>query len=191
MALRRGQAGRAALPTGTGQLKPMTSKALAALRAVERTALVAIFLTMVALYFLNVLVRTTGGPLASSLAWIEEAVRLLNLYLVFLAIGLALDYGRHVAVDTWRDRMAAASGLPLRRVIDAVGLIFSLYLVWLGFKMTDFVFSTGQRSPTLGLQMGWIYIAPTIGFALLALRYLLSLLGVVERHRGHQADPAS
>lgn len=165
-------------------------KALNLLRLVERTAVVAIFLTMVALYFINVVVRATGSSLASDLAWIEEAVRTMNLYLVFLAIGLALEYGRHVAVDTWRDSLAARFGLPIRRIIDATGFVFCLYVVWLGWKMVIFVQSTGQRSPTLGLEMYWLYVAPTIGFALLALRYLLSLLGAIERFDNQQASDA-
>lgn len=161
---------------------------LSILRVAERSALVLIFLAMVGLYFVNVVVRASGSPLASDLAWIEEAVRLLNLFLVFLAIGYALEKGRHVAVDTWRDRIAAATGLPLNRLIDAVGLVFSLYLVWLGWKMTVFVFGTGQRSPTLGLEMGWIYVAPTLGFGLLALRFLLSLIGWLDRRSSPEAE---
>src|SRR5690606_21483720 len=94
--------------------------ALGYLRALERTIIVTLFLAMVALYFLNVVVRWFGGTAASELAWIEEAVRTMNLYMVFLALGLALEYGRHVAVDTWRDRISAATGLPVVKIIDAV-----------------------------------------------------------------------
>lgn len=161
---------------------------LSVLRTTERSALVLIFLAMVALYFVNVVVRASGSPLASSLAWIEEAVRLMNLYLVFLTMGYALEIGRHVAVDTWRERIAAATGVPIKRVIDAVGVVFSLYLAWLGWKMTVFVFSTGQRSPTLGLEMGWVYIAPAIGFLLLALRFFLSLVGLLDRRSPREAE---
>ena len=118
---------------------------------------------------------------ASNFAWVEEAVRLLNLFMVFLALGLALEYGRHVGVHTWRDRIAARTGLPLKRLIDFVGFVFSLYLVWLGVRMALFVLSTGQRSPTLNIPIGWIYLAPAIGFGLLALRYLLSLFGRIDR----------
>ncbi|RVV98252.1 TRAP transporter small permease [Mesobaculum littorinae] len=154
---------------------------LTALRLAERTVLVAILLGMVALFALNVLVRQWGGPMAAELAWIDETVRLMNLFLVFLSAGLALERGRQVAVDTWRDRIAARTGLPLRRIIDIVGCLFSLYIAWMALTMARFVFSTGQRSPTLDVPIGYIYLAPALGFALLALRYALSLAGVVHR----------
>ncbi len=157
-------------------------KALAILRTAERIAIVAIFLIMVALYFLNVVGRQFGGSLASNLAWIEEAVRLMSLFLVFLAIGLALEKGRHVGVHTWRDRIAAKTRLPVRRIIDAVGVIFSLYLAWLGYQMTIFVHSMGQISPTLNMPIFWMYLAPTAGFILLALRYGLSFFGLIDRY---------
>lgn len=163
-------------------------RSLSILRQVERSLLVALFLTMVGLYFTNVVVRAAGSSLASDLAWIEEAVRLMNVYLVFLAMGLALEYGRHVAVDTWRAGIARKLGLPMGKIIDALGLVFALYLAWLGYKMTGFVFGTGQRSPTLGLPMGWLYVAPTTGFTLLALRYLLSLTSMIDRYSQTEAS---
>lgn len=163
-------------------------KALSILRTAERIAIVAIFLIMVALYFLNVVGRQFGGTLASNLAWIEEAVRLMSLFLVFLALGLALEKGRHVGVHTWRDGIAAATRLPVRRIIDAVGVIFSLYLAWLGYQMTVFVHSMGQTSPTLNMPIFWMYLAPTIGFILLALRYGLSFFGVIDRYSAQDKE---
>lgn len=156
-------------------------KALAILRLVERISIVSIFLLMVTLYFINVLSRQVGGTFATNFAWVEEAVRLMSIFLVFLAIGLALERGRHVGVTTWRDRIAASTKLPVRKLIDIVGLIFSLYLAWLGYKMSAFVYSTGQISPTLNMPIFWIYLAPMIGFLLLALRYGLSLFGLIDR----------
>lgn len=159
-------------------------RALALLRIVERSLIVAIFLVMVGLFALNVVARQIGGALASDLAWIEETVRLLNLFLVFLAAGLALERGKQVAVDTWRDRLAGRLRLPVRRIIDLTGFTFSAWLAWISGNMAAFVLGTGQRSPTLDLPIGWIYMAPCLGFALLALRYGLSLIGGIDRFGG-------
>ncbi len=154
---------------------------LAVIRTAERFAAVTIFLSMVVLFFINVLSRQIGGTFASNFTWIEEAVRLMSLFLVFFTVGLALERGRHAGVHTWRERIAKATGLPLRRIIDGIGFVFCLYLVWLGYQMTAFVFTMGQKSPTLNIPVFWIYLAPTIGFALMALRFALSFLGRIDR----------
>ena len=154
---------------------------LSVLRSIERYVLVGIFLVMVTLYFANVALREFGGTLVSDFGWIEEFVRTLNLYLVFLAAGLALERGRQVGVHTWRDGISARTGIPLRRIVDAVGFVFALAMIWLSWEMTQFVIGTGQQSPTLGISAAWIYVAPLVGFALLGLRFALSLFGVIDR----------
>ncbi len=163
-------------------------KALDTLRLVERSVLVFLFLAMVTLYFTSVVTREIGGTFASRFAWVEEAVRLMNLFLVFLALGLALERGKHVSIDLLQDRLPAALRSWLGRLIDVVGISFSLYLAWLGVTMVRFVLATNQVSPTLQVPMGWIYTAPVIGFSLLALRYALSLFGVIDRRADGGAD---
>ena len=163
-------------------------KALNALRLIERSILVFLFLTMVVLYFSGVVTREIGGTFASQFAWVEEAVRLMNLFLVFLALGLALERGKHVGIDTLRNRLSEGAQRMVIRGIDAVGCLFSIYLVVLGIRMVRFVLGTGQTSPTLGIPMGLIYLAPVLGFGLLALRYGLDLFGVIDRTHGDQRD---
>lgn len=155
--------------------------ALSLLRVIERSFLVLTFLTMVVLYFTSVVVRELGGQVASSFAWTEEAVRFLNLLLVFLGLGLALERGRHIGIRNLRDKLPQRLRWILLKVTDATGLAFALYVAWLGWGMVEFVLGTGQRSPTLGVPMALIYVAPVIGFLLLGLRYALSLFGVIDR----------
>ena len=151
------------------------------IRFLERWFLVTIFLTMVGLFTLNVVTREIGGQLASQLAWIEEAVRLMNIFLIFGALGLALERGRHVSIDTLREALPERVKLIARKLIDAVGFVFSAYMAWLAWQLVVFVLGTGQRSPTLNIPMGWIYLAPVIGFSLLAFRYGLNFFALINR----------
>lgn len=160
------------------------------LRKLERLFIVTLFLSMVSLFFFNILIREFAGSIAGNFAWIEEAVRLLNLFLVFSVLGLALERGRHVSIDTLQMRLPSPVRLPLLRLIDLVGLVFALYLVSLGVKLIDFVLSTGQRSPTLDIPMGWVYLAPVIGFGLLGLRFALSFFGIIDRRANIDAATA-
>lgn len=156
------------------------------LRRIERAFLVMIFLVMVGLFVTNIVVRTAAPQLSGNLAWIEEAVRLLNLFLVFGALGLALERGRHVSIDSLRKRFGERLQRRICRCIDLLGLMATLYLAWLSFSLVQLVLRTGQRSPTLDIPMGWIYAAPMMGFLLLALRYALSLMQRIDRHGQHE-----
>ncbi len=151
------------------------------LRRIERFVIIGLFLGMVALFFGNVVVRELFPAFASRMAWTEEAVRRMNTVMVFLSLGLTLEAGRHIAVETFRDRLPAQLRLPLLKLIDVTGMAFALYMSWLAWGLAMFVLGTGQRSPTLGMEVGWVYLAPMIGFLLLGLRYFLSLIGQFDR----------
>ncbi|WP_372801688.1 TRAP transporter small permease [Paracoccus seriniphilus] len=154
---------------------------LAATRLAERICLVSLLLGMTALFAFNIAMRLFGGAHASGFHWIDEVVRTMNIFMVFLAAGLALERGKHVAVDTWRDRIATSSRIPLRRIIDTAGVLFSLYMAWVAARTAAFVFASGQQSATLSMPIGWIYVAPSAGFVLLAIRYGASLMGAIDR----------
>lgn len=159
------------------------------LRLFERVFLVSVFLSMVALFSLNVLAREVGGTFASQLAWIEEAVRLMNIFLVFGALGLALERGRHVGIDTLRETLPTTARNTLRKIIDAVGCVFAAYMAYLAWQLVIFVLNTGQKSPTLDIPIGWVYAAPVAGFGLLSLRYALSFFSIVDRFNPKDDEP--
>lgn len=154
---------------------------LNAMRSLERGVIVLIFLVMAILFSFSVLIRVMPGNFASSFAWIEEAVGMMNIYLVFLTLGLALEKGRHVSISTVRDSINDNIRKKIYKTIDLIGLLFCFYLGVLSVQLTSFVHSTGQLSPTLGVSMSLIYVAPIIGFSLMGLRYFLSLIGVLDR----------
>ena len=151
------------------------------LAAVEHAVLAAIMLGMVALYSSAIAVRSFVPAYAGSVAWIDEATRFLLVWMVFLGLGIALAQGRHVAMSVLLDRMPPALRRGVGRLIDLVGLAFSLYVVWIGIDITGQVLASGQRSPTLGITTAVLYATLPAGFLLLALRYGVSLFGLTDR----------
>lgn len=157
----------------------------------ERLLLAGILLTMVALYALAILVRELAPSRASDVAWVDEATRILLVWMVFLGLGLALQAGRHVSMSTLFDRLPNRFRHPLGKMIDLVGMAFCLYVAWLGFGMTRFVAGAGQVSPTLGISMAWLYAVLPVGFGLLSLRYLLDLIGLIDYRAARDAGAAA
>ena len=57
----------------------------------ERFLIVFFTVSMISLYGLNVIVREITPQYASIFAWIDEASRLLMVWVVFLSLGIAFD----------------------------------------------------------------------------------------------------
>ena len=131
---------------------------------------------MAALYAFNVAVRELAPTQAARFAWIEEACLFALAWVVFLGLGLALERGRHIAMTSLLERLAARPRRTVRLAIDLVGACFSLYVAKLALDITLFVVRSGQTSPTLDISMGWLYAAMPLGFVLLALRYALDFV---------------
>jgi TRAP-type C4-dicarboxylate transport system permease small subunit len=147
----------------------------------ERFIIVFFTVSMIGLYGLNVIVREITPQYASLFAWIDEASRILMVWVVFLSVGIAFDRGRHIAMTTFINSFSNKNFLYFGKIIDLLGFVFSLYCIWLGFKITIFVFNSGQVSPTLNIPMFILYVAPTLGFLLISIRYALSFLNFKNR----------
>ncbi len=151
------------------------------IRRVERALIAIVLIAMALLYFVNVLVRELQPALASQFVWIEEATLFALAWLVFVGLGLTLERRRHIAMTFMLDELAPRALRVTKALIDLAGLIVALILAKLSFDLAQFIYQSGQISPTLGISMVVLYAPMPIGFALLALRYFLELIGLQNR----------
>jgi TRAP-type C4-dicarboxylate transport system permease small subunit len=149
----------------------------------ERYITAILMIVMTALYAFNVLVRLFVPTHASVFAWIDEAARYMMIWVVFLAAGLTLEVGRHVSVDLIRPFLSTKTRNILFGVIDVIGFVFSFGASIYAFNLASFVASTGQMSPTLGVPTFILYVAPCLGFGLMAFRFLLRLTHVRDARK--------
>ena len=85
---------------------------------IERFFIVFFTISMIGLYGLNVIVREIVPQYASSFAWIDEASRLLMVWVVFLSIGIAFDKGRHIAMTTFINELKDVYFISFGKMID-------------------------------------------------------------------------
>jgi TRAP-type C4-dicarboxylate transport system permease small subunit len=152
-----------------------------ALRRVEGAFLGAIMLAMSFAYAFNVALRDLLPALAPHFAWIEEICLFGLVWMIFLGLALALEGGRHIGMRMVLTRLPPAAQWPVKLAINLAGLTFCLYLARIGVDITIFVANSGQVSPTLNISMSWLYVVMPVGFALLALRYLLEIVTSADR----------
>ncbi|MEM9784810.1 MAG: TRAP transporter small permease, partial [Pseudomonadota bacterium] len=120
--------------------------------------------------------------IAAPLPWSEELARYCFVWIVFLGGAIGLSRGIHLGVDLFVNMLPA----PMRRGLDALTSVliaaFAATVIYASYPVLNM--NMFQRSPALGVQMSWIYIAIPISMALIFLisaerivRYLLGAKG--------------
>ncbi|WP_413282765.1 TRAP transporter small permease [Vibrio sp. MA40-2] len=162
-------------------MKSNIKKTFKNIKQIERLIISIIFLLMVSIFFFGIVVRELPSELSNKFSWIEEVVGIMNIFLVFMTLGLALEKGKHVRIPLILEKLGEKNGLILMKIIDTVGLVFSAYLFFISVQLMIMVFNSGQMSSTLNISMAIIYLAPAVGFLSLSCRYLFSLMGFINR----------
>ncbi|MCZ7659576.1 MAG: TRAP transporter small permease [Xanthobacteraceae bacterium] len=138
--------------------------------------IVAMMSAMVALVFANVVGRYAFNR---SLIWAEELSQYLMVWVTFLGAGLALRYGRHVAMEMLQALLPAALAQALRAGLALVMVGFFLIVAVLGFQLAAFAWP--QETPAMNISAGIPYLAVPIGALAFLLHVLLMFGGYVAQ----------
>jgi TRAP-type C4-dicarboxylate transport system permease small subunit len=102
-----------------------------------------------------------------ALTWTEETARYLMIWMGFLATGLALREGGHIAVELVLERMPPGIQRAMLASVRLLSLAFLVAVIGAGWSLLVKV--SGQRTPVLGISMMWPYLAIPVGCLLTAL----------------------
>lgn len=120
------------------------------------------------LVFVNVVGRYLFGV---SFAWAEEVSRYMMIWLAFLAAGLALREGAHIAVENLPDALPRPLAVAVRAAALLLMAGFIALIGWLGWHYAQFAMM--QRTPVMRWPVGQVYLAIPVGMALMLLHLAL------------------
>ncbi|HSE96445.1 MAG TPA: TRAP transporter small permease [Methylomirabilota bacterium] len=135
-----------------------------ALAAGSRVAVMVLMAAMTVDCLLGVFFRYV---VQDALTWTEETARYLMIWMGFLATGLALREGGHIAVEFLPERVPPGVQRAMLALVRLLGLAFLLAVIGAGWVLLVRV--SGQRTPVLGISMLWPYLAIPVGCLLTAL----------------------
>jgi C4-dicarboxylate transporter DctQ subunit len=107
-----------------------------------------------------------------SLKWAEECTNYIIIWITFLAGVVCLRKGMQISMDALVLQFSSSMQDNMKRVTNSLGLVFSLVMVWLGFKLTAMAWSTGQVSPAMMVPMYIPYSVLPLSGLFMALEYL-------------------
>lgn len=122
----------------------------------------------------------------SPLSWSEEISRYMFIWMIYIGVSYGVKRSAHIKVDFLMNLFPR----PIKKIIlvlsDLIFMTFSLFIVASGLGVATKILKLGQKSPALGIQMGYIYFATVIGFGLTFIRLAQNF----KRHVTIGNDPA-
>ncbi|WP_217488669.1 TRAP transporter small permease [Vreelandella titanicae] len=115
-----------------------------------------------------------------SLTWSEELARYAFIWATYIGVACGVKRNAHICVE------AAVTKLPVLYqryaaiVAHLMFIVFALMVVKEGYALTLKVLSFGQKSSALGIPMGWVYLAPTVGFGLVIIRLTQHVINEIK-----------
>ena len=155
------------------------SVVLSALLTVAKASVIVISVVMVLVTLAQVIFRYV---IASPLPWSEELARYCFVWIVFLGGAIGLSRGIHLGVDLFVNRLPARTRRGVDALTYALIAAFAATVIYASYPVLNM--NMFQRSPALGVQMAYIYLAIPVSMGLIflicaerILRYLLGRTG--------------
>ena len=147
-----------------------------------RAAVAALVLLFFTYMLVAVLVQVVGRYFAFSIDWAAESATLAQIWMVFLAAGLAMRDGLHVRVDALANMLPAGLQRPLMIAVTLV----CLWFLSLAIRGSVDLISVGlvETSPVMRLPMWIAFLSLPLGLLYFALELVLGLSahGRVQEH---------
>ncbi|MEL7444931.1 MAG: TRAP transporter small permease [Pseudomonadota bacterium] len=137
---------------------------LTILLRVAKISVIAISILMVVVTLAQVIFRYV---IAEPLPWSEELARYCFVWIVFLGGAIGLSRGIHLGVDIFVNLLPGRIKTGLEVLTNVLIAGFAATVAY--NSQPVIAMNMFQRSPALGLQMSWIYIAIPISMCLIVL----------------------
>jgi len=107
-----------------------------------------------------------------SLTWSEELARYAFIWATYIGVACAVKRNAHICVEAVVNKLPSLYQHYAAILSHIIFIVFAFMVMKEGYALSMKIFSFGQKSSSLGIPMGWIYLAPTVGFALVVIRLL-------------------
>ena len=139
----------------------------------EEAIVVALMALMSVLIGVQIFMRYVMG---ASLSWSEELARYFFIWATYVGIAYAVRKDAHIRVTMGTDLLSAKGQTYVRILTHVIFGAFALFVMYQGWFMVEKTFRFGQKSASLGIPMGIIYLAPFTGFLLVVLRLIQAIV---------------
>lgn len=127
---------------------------------VEEIVIGILLFSATAVLFMNVILRY---GFQSNTDWAAEFIRYAMIWITFIGMGLCFQRGIHVGIDFFMQLLPKKLTLYVQLFINLCIILFLIFFGWFGFQLVQFSRMTNQITPSLEINIYWIYLIIPIG----------------------------
>ncbi|MFS0577170.1 TRAP transporter small permease [Sporosarcina sp. 179-K 3D1 HS] len=135
------------------------------------------FFAGITLIFYGVLMRYVFNE---PKAWVEEVVRYVIIWGVFLGFSLALRHNQHIQVDIVYDKLPKKAKFFVDLFATLVSIAFCAVYTYYGIILVENRFTSGMVSLDVGIPMWIVYLILPISGTMFLLRFVERLVNIVR-----------
>lgn len=113
--------------------------------------------------------------MSDSLTWSEELARYCFIWATYIGVSYGVKRKAHICVTAVSERLTGKAQHYLHIFAYLIFGMFAFLVMKEGWALSMKIFGFGQKSSSLGIYMGWIYLAPTVSFGLVVIRLLQAI----------------
>ncbi|UGB32227.1 TRAP transporter small permease [Metabacillus sp. B2-18] len=136
---------------------------------IEEWLLVAAFLFMVTLVFVQVIFRYV---INDSLGWSEELSRYILIWIAWISASYAVRKNEHIRIEFIKNLFKGIGKKVIEMLVLILWFLMALFLAIEGTQLAMQIKITNQVSPSMGVPMWMLYLATPVGGTLMCIRLI-------------------
>lgn len=137
----------------------------------EEILLVSIFAVMVAVIFIQIIMRYVFN---NSLSWSEELGRFSFEWLTWIGISLGARKGEHIKITMLIDKFPYKIAQIANIISEIIVIIICVLTIYYGVELSKMF--VGSNFTTLGISLAWGYASVVVGCGLMTIRSMISIM---------------
>lgn len=114
--------------------------------------------------------------------WSEELSRYLIVWTIFIGTAIGVRNNIHIGVDALLRLMPARFKLAMEVMLNVIGIVVSLVLIWLSIEFIRETLEYEQVSPSMQIPMAVPYLAMPVGLAFAVIHFIHDIVKLFTTH---------
>ena len=143
----------------------------------EEVFIGSLMLISILLVAANVLLR----QFSMGIAWTEELIRYLIVWITFIGASICIREGSHISIDFLQEFTKGKFKHYVNVMVNVVCIIFSVLLTYYAYLYLVDIGEKNQLSPAMGIPIVYFYSVILISAVLMLIRYIENLVLLVKQ----------